>query len=658
MLDPPGPEPDGGSSLTVDGALTNTGLIQVGTGPNAPGFTIDAPDTLTAASIDNTSGTLPLWGGPSVLAEVDVTGPASLGTAAGHLNGDVSLSGDSLLQFASGSINTIGVNSELSLTGNEAFVNDAGGGANSALSGLRLIEGGLLLHSAAVVNTGALTIDANGYVSVDGYPNDGGSELNVDGALTIQAGGNVSLGPTEGSLSAPTSITAKSIDNAGALEIDGAGYTAALTISGKAEFGAQAGELAGEVTLSNDALVTFGSGEIDTIDGQLTMLGPNAAIDDKGGSENSALKGITSIGASGELDLEDAALKTSNALTNQGYIYLDNYDGDGGSTLTVGKSIVNEGRLWIGVENGDRSATSTLTATRIDNTGGQIVLQGDGSNQALIDIKGAASLGSASGLLDGIVNLEGDGAIEFASGKLTTIDSDAALTVYGSQNFIEDSGALGSNSALKITTDNGDWNLYEGAAAAIASLTVGSTGYLLINSNGTGGASTLTISGKLDNQSTIDLSGGDSTNAVLSVAGTTTNNGAIYVSNDVETLAGAVAGTGDFYLSGATLTFDSTVSSGQTVQFDSASTLALASAASNSFSGDLDGFGTGDAIDAHAFQYASTSYNFVENSGGTGGTLTLTDGTLQDNIFLSGSYANNDFQKVMDSGTGSLIKFV
>jgi hypothetical protein len=86
--------------------LTNAGLVSVGTGPNAPNFTLDAPDTLTAASINNTGGTLSP-GGPSVLAEVDVTGATSLGTKAAYLDGDVTLSGDSLLQFASGSITPV-----------------------------------------------------------------------------------------------------------------------------------------------------------------------------------------------------------------------------------------------------------------------------------------------------------------------------------------------------------------------------------------------------------------------------------------------------------------------------------------------------------------------------------------------------------------------
>ena len=653
-FDPPGPEPDGGSSLTIDGALTNAGTVSVGTGPNAPGFTLDAPDTLTAASINNTGGTLSLWGGPSVLAEVDVAGAASLGTKAGYLDGDVTLSGDSLLQFASGSITTIAAGGELSLTGDEALVNDAGGGANSALSGLKTIDGGLLLDSGAVVNTGALTVGTDGYVFVDNGPNEGGSALNVDGALTNK--GSIVLGASEGSLSSSTSITAKSIVNTGGLTIDGAGFTAALTISGKASFGGGAGVLEGTVDLSGDALVTFGSGEIKTIDGSLTMFGSSAAIDDKGGSQNSALKGITRIGTSGTFDLENASLTTTGDLTNQGYLYLDNSYGAGGSTLSVGQTIVNEGRLWIGALNGDLSANSSVTATGVNNTGGSIVLEGNGSNQALLDVTGAADLGTAAGQLDGIVTLQSNSAVEFASGALTTIELGGEFNLYGDQAFVEDSGSLGSDSALNITTDDGDWSLYEGAAAATSNLTVGSTGLLTINSNSSGN-SALTISGALVNDGTIQLipNGYDAT---LSVAGTTTNEGSIYVTDNSETLAGAIAGTGDFYLSGATLTFNSTVSSGQAVQFNSASTLALASASSNSFSGTLEAFGTGDAIDAQAFAYASTSFNFVENSGGTGGTLTVTAGSLVDNILLAGSYSNNDFQKAMDGGTGTLIKFV
>jgi hypothetical protein len=654
-FDPPGPEPDGGSSLTIDGALTNAGTVSVGTGPNAPGYTLDAPDTLTAASINNTGGTLALWGGPSVLAEVDVNGAASLGTKAGVLDGTVTLSGDAELEFASGSITTIAANSLLSLTGDEAVVDDAGGAANSALSGMKTIDGGLELFSSAPVSTGALTVASGGYVSLDAYPNDGGSALNVDGALTNK--GSIDLGPSDGSLTAATSFSASSINNTdGTLDIYGAGYDAALTISGKASFGATAGVLEGSVVLSGDALVTFGSGEITKIDGDLTMFGSSAGIDDSGGAQNSALKGTTSIGTSGELDLENASLKTTGALTNTGSLYLDNDYMDGGSTLSVGKKITNEGVLEIGALNGDLSANSSLATTALDNSGGRIALQGNSPYQALLHVTGAADLGTAAGQLDGIVNLQGDSAIEFASGALTTIESGADFDVYGAQAFVEDAGSLGSNSALNIGTVDGGWNLYEGAEEAATTLTVGSSGSLYVSSNSAGN-SALTISGALVNNGTVSLNVSGTGDSTLSVAGTTTNNGAFYVTDDTETLAGPIAGTGDFYLTGSTLTIDSSVSSGQEVQFNSPSTLALASATSNSFSGTLENFGTGDAIDAQNFKYGSTSIVFSPNAQNTGGTLVLTYGTLTDNILMNGSYSTGDFQPAMDGGTGTLIKF-
>jgi hypothetical protein len=60
------------------------------------------------------------------------------------------------------------------------------------------------------------------------------------------------------------------------------------------------------------------------------------------------------------------------------------------------------------------------------------------------------------------------------------------------------------NSALNISTDDGDWSLYEGAAAATSNLTIGSTGFLTIDSNSSGD-SALAISGALVNDTTIQL---------------------------------------------------------------------------------------------------------------------------------------------------------
>ena len=60
---------------------------------------------------------------------------------------------------------------------------------------------------------------------------------------------------------------------------------------------------------------------------------------------------------------------------------------------------------------------------------------------------GSAGFGTA-GVLSGYVRLAGDSAIEFASGEITSLAANAQLHLNGNDAFIEDSTALGSNSAL------------------------------------------------------------------------------------------------------------------------------------------------------------------------------------------------------------------
>ena len=47
-----------------------------------------------------------------------------------------------------------------------------------------------------------------------------------------------------------------------------------------------------------------------------------------------------------------------------------------------------------------------------------------------------------------MLQLAGDSAIEFASGQITSLAASAQLNLNGNDAFIEDSTALGSNSAL------------------------------------------------------------------------------------------------------------------------------------------------------------------------------------------------------------------
>jgi Hyphally regulated cell wall protein N-terminal len=160
----------------------------------------------------------------------------------------------------------------------------------------------------------------------------------------------------------------------------------------------------------------------------------------------------------------------------------------------------------------------------------------------------------------------------------------------------------------------------------------------------------------LVNSGTVDLTGNGTNLAALNVSGATTNNGSISIASDTETLAGAVRGAGSFSLSNADLRFDSSVSAGQTISETGTDALTLEQA--QSFAATISGFGTGDTIDATNFVETATSYSFLENSMGTGGTLTLHDASLIANILMAGVYSNSSFTLAPDSGTGTLVKSV
>ena len=344
-------------------------------------------------------------------------------------------------------------------------------------------------------------------------------------------------------------------------------------------------------------------------------------------------------------------------------------------------ALTNSGGLIIG--NRFLSASDKVTAAALDNTG-DIFLAGNGANQALLDVTaGSAGFGIA-GVLSGDVQLSGDSAIEFTSGEITTIAASSQLELIGNDAFIEDSTALGSNSALTGLADiAGSLILFDTSVSTTGSVT--NSGFLDVDTYYGVSSSTLSIGGALTNTGTLDIVNdtGDSSlfasvtansfvnsgtvtlaeNGAnvgpLNVSGATTNNGSISIFSDTEELlAGAVGGAGSFSLSNANLRFDSSVSAGQTINETGADALILEQA--QKFAGTISGFGTGDTIDAANFLLSATTVNFTPNSGGAGGTLTLHDSTdsLTANIHLTGVYTNANFKLAPDSGTGTLVKFV
>jgi len=570
-----------------------------------------------------------------------------------------------------------GAGSDVTIATGEAVASASIGTVNS------ITDSSDLRFRSAGTNTVTAFLDNSGELRVDRKGGAGGTILNIAGTLTNS--GSLIIG--NATLSASDAVTAASLDNTGGeIRLLGSGANQALLdVSGSAGFGA-AGVLSGTVSLAGDSAIEFKSGEITSLqaNAQLHLVGSHACVEDSTGlRSSSALTGLASIGAGGWLDLQNgASVSTDGALANDGALSLDTAGGDGGSSLTVGGTLTNDGASVISIGSRALSASDEMTATSLDNTG-FIQLTGSGANQALLDVSGSAGFGTA-GVLSGTVFLVGDSAIEFVSGQITSLTG--ILDLVGKDAFIEDSTAPGSNSALAGLTSIGDGVsnvsnelVLERGASVSTTGALDNDGGVYLDSLAREGGSSLTVVGTLTNigslnlgnpslrssdsvtanslvnSGTVNLTSNGTNVAALDVSGATTNNGSISIASDTEELAGAVRGKGSFSLSTASLQFDSRVSAGQTIAETGADALTLKHA--QSFAGTISGFGTGDTIDAANFLLSGTTFNFVENSGGTGGTLTLHDGSLTANILMTGHYSNSSFT-LAPFPTGTLVKFV
>jgi len=183
-----------------------------------------------------------------------------------------------------------------------------------------------------------------------------------------------------------------------------------------------------------------------------------------------------------------------------------------------------------------------------------------------------------------------------------------------------DWAVAGNWSPAGVPGASSDVTIATGSPVASASIgTVNSitdSSYLSFESAGTNAVTTL-----LDDTGHLYVEGG----TILNIGGAMTNSGYLYLGNTTlsapdEVTAASLDNTGRIYLIGS--------------------------------GADATNFGAPPA----------TTFNFVENIAGTGGTLTLTDMSLSlsptANIQMTGDYSNKSFTLAHDSGTGTLVKFV
>ncbi len=224
-----------------------------------------------------------------------------------------------------------------------------------------------------------------------------------------------------------------------------------------------------------------------------------------------------------------SSLAISGNVDNDGALILDNIAGnaDGGSSLTIGGTLINAGLVNLG--NPSLSKSTTASAAALVNTGTLNVF-GDGTlnttHQTIFTVAAAApTVVSAS------ISVEGDADLVFGSGGIQTITSTGFLQLIGAQSRISIGAGLTSTALTGLSSNAGTFSLRgninpvgfqggEGGAVVTTTTDFNNTGTLNVDAiaGNADGSSTLTIGGTLTNAGTanfgnISLSGQTTINA-------------------------------------------------------------------------------------------------------------------------------------------------
>ncbi|WP_260432371.1 Ig-like domain-containing protein [Burkholderia sp. Bp9140] len=144
----------------------------------------------------------------------------------------------------------------------------------------------------------------------------------------------------------------------------------------------------------------------------------------------------------------------------------------------------------------------------------------------------------------------------------------------------------------------------------------------------------------------------------LVIESAVTNTGNLWANNGNLTIHGDVTGAGSATISGAaTLEFGGASAENTTFADGAAGTLKLDQSAG--FTGTVSGFGAGDALDLTDVLFGDhTTLSFTANDAGTGGTLTVSDGTHTAQVALQVNLSGGSFQLAHDQGSGTVITYV
>ena len=467
------------------------------------------------------------------------------------LTGKLYIHGDSDVEFTSGSIASIGNGAELQLDGMQSRVSDGAGTANSALSGLASNYGTFDEEGDWSTGPGGSVVSLSGPFTnyntfqLDVYNGDGASTFTDTGVFTNDD--YVDIGNSY--LSANTTMTVANLVNNGEVLLDsqstgGAGEPlTTLNVNAAAPIAE-----GGFFRVIGNSLIHFASGGIQTISagGQVELDGGAASIASGTGGANSALTGLTTNAGTfvlrGENGFGTGVTLSIAALSNTGTTLVDYYNGDGGTTLTIGGQLNNTGTLDIGNQY-ISAATSVSAASLLDS--GALTLQG-GTNGSTSPLATLTIASAASASVTGYMRVSGNATLSYGSGTgLTTIASTGWLELDATLSSIQIGASGAQNSALAdLAINNGVFVLRGdeyGTGGVVLTISTAftnnakATAYIDAYGNGDGGTA-FTVVGALHNYGVLVIGNQYLASSTVVQAASFTNSGHF-------TLQGAMSGS-------------------------------------------------------------------------------------------------------------------
>ena len=232
-------------------------------------------------------------------------------------------------------------------------------------------------------------------------------------------------------------------------------------------------------------------------------------------------------------------------------------------------------------------------------------------------------------IIDHGITLEGAGQVVLLdSAENTIVGTSPDVTLTNVDNTISGAGQIGAGTLTLVN---------EGT----------------IDATGTNPLTVDTGANAVTNSGTLEASGAGR----LIVQSNIVNDGFLWANGGSVTLEGNVTGNGSALISGSG-SLEFAASSSENTAFAPGSSGILVLDHSFDFSGVVSGMTASDHLDLLDFSFTKgTTINYTASADGSGGTLSVTDGTHTTNIALEGNFNPAGFQAGVDHGTGTLIGY-